>query len=190
MAACRSEPPAAILSYYWGGAMVGRFVGALAMVATCSRAGCSRSTPPPRSSCCSSPSRAPARGHVERARDRALQLDHVPDDLRARARRPRPRTRGKARALLCMAIVGGAIVPVIQGYFADHVGILHVVPGARRVLPLHRVLRALRTPPRARVSQKKGAGPFGRALYKQKPSGGKFAPILAGKYPRGLAACL
>src|SRR5207248_9707479 len=27
--------------------------------------------------------------------------------------------------MLCMAIVGGAIVPVIQGYFADHVGILH-----------------------------------------------------------------
>jgi FHS family L-fucose permease-like MFS transporter len=37
---------------------------------------------------------------------------------------------GEGSGLLCMAIVGGAIVPVIQGYFADHVGILNsfVVP--------------------------------------------------------------
>jgi len=31
---------------------------------------------------------------------------------------------GEGSGLLCMAIVGGAIVPVIQGYFADHLGIL------------------------------------------------------------------
>jgi FHS family L-fucose permease-like MFS transporter len=37
---------------------------------------------------------------------------------------------GEGSGMLCMAIVGGAIVPVIQGYFADQVGILHsfVVP--------------------------------------------------------------
>jgi FHS family L-fucose permease-like MFS transporter len=37
---------------------------------------------------------------------------------------------GAASGVLCMAIVGGAIVPVIQGYFADSVGVLtsFVVP--------------------------------------------------------------
>lgn len=37
---------------------------------------------------------------------------------------------GAGSGVLCMAIVGGAIVPVIQGYFADHVGLLYsfVVP--------------------------------------------------------------
>jgi FHS family L-fucose permease-like MFS transporter len=30
----------------------------------------------------------------------------------------------RASGLLCMAIVGGAIVPVVQGYFADHLGVL------------------------------------------------------------------
>jgi len=37
---------------------------------------------------------------------------------------------GEGSGMLCMAIVGGAIVPVIQGYFADHVGLLYsfVVP--------------------------------------------------------------
>jgi FHS family L-fucose permease-like MFS transporter len=37
---------------------------------------------------------------------------------------------GEGSGVLCMAIVGGAIVPVIQGFFADHVGVLYsfVVP--------------------------------------------------------------
>jgi hypothetical protein len=34
-----------------------------------------------------------------------------------------PRT-GEGSGVLCMAIVGGAIVPVVQGYAADHIGIL------------------------------------------------------------------
>jgi FHS family L-fucose permease-like MFS transporter len=40
-----------------------------------------------------------------------------------------PRT-GEGSGVLCMAIVGGAIVPVAQGYAADHIGILlsFVVP--------------------------------------------------------------
>ena len=77
------------LSYYWGGAMVGRFVGALVMwfvrpgrvlafnaaaavvllVVAMVDGGRDRD--------------------VERARDRPLQLDHVSDDLRARAHGPR-----------------------------------------------------------------------------------------------------
>lgn len=32
---------------------------------------------------------------------------------------------GQASGILCMAIVGGAIVPVIQGFFADQIGIHH-----------------------------------------------------------------
>jgi len=31
---------------------------------------------------------------------------------------------GEGSGVLCMAIVGGAIVPVMQGFAADHVGIL------------------------------------------------------------------
>jgi len=31
---------------------------------------------------------------------------------------------GEGSGVLCMAIVGGAIVPVVQGYFADHIGVL------------------------------------------------------------------
>jgi FHS family L-fucose permease-like MFS transporter len=33
-----------------------------------------------------------------------------------------PRT-GEGSGVLCMAIVGGAIVPVVMGYFADHIGL-------------------------------------------------------------------
>ena len=32
---------------------------------------------------------------------------------------------GQGSGILCMAIVGGAIIPVIQGFFADHIGIHH-----------------------------------------------------------------
>lgn len=31
---------------------------------------------------------------------------------------------GEGSGVLCMAIVGGAIIPVVQGWFADHIGIL------------------------------------------------------------------
>ena len=31
---------------------------------------------------------------------------------------------GEGSGVLCMAIVGGAIVPVVQGYFADTIGLL------------------------------------------------------------------
>lgn len=32
---------------------------------------------------------------------------------------------GQGSGILCMAIVGGALVPLLQGYFADHIGIHH-----------------------------------------------------------------
>jgi MFS transporter, FHS family, L-fucose permease len=31
---------------------------------------------------------------------------------------------GEGSGVLCMAIVGGAIIPVVQGYFADKMGLL------------------------------------------------------------------
>ena len=31
---------------------------------------------------------------------------------------------GEGSGVLCMAIVGGALVPVVQGYFADTIGLL------------------------------------------------------------------
>jgi FHS family L-fucose permease-like MFS transporter len=31
---------------------------------------------------------------------------------------------GEGSGVLCMAIVGGAIIPVVQGYFADRMGLL------------------------------------------------------------------
>lgn len=31
---------------------------------------------------------------------------------------------GAASGIICTAIVGGAIVPVMQGFFADHIGLL------------------------------------------------------------------
>ena len=32
---------------------------------------------------------------------------------------------GQGSGILCMAIVGGAIIPVIQGFLADNIGIHH-----------------------------------------------------------------
>jgi MFS transporter, FHS family, L-fucose permease len=32
---------------------------------------------------------------------------------------------GQGSGILCMAIVGGAIIPVVQGVFADNIGIHH-----------------------------------------------------------------
>jgi FHS family L-fucose permease-like MFS transporter len=32
---------------------------------------------------------------------------------------------GQGSGILCMAIVGGAIIPVLQGFFADTIGIHH-----------------------------------------------------------------
>ena len=105
--------------------MVGRFIGSYVLrkvkpgyvlALQCGRA----------SSCCSIVAMSSA-GNVamwSRARDRPVQLDHVPDDLHARRSRSSARHTGEGSGVLCMAIVGGAIVPVIQGYFADHLGIL------------------------------------------------------------------
>jgi MFS transporter, FHS family, L-fucose permease len=46
---------------------------------------------------------------------------------------------GNGSGILNMAIVGGAIVPLIQGAIADHIGIHHAF---FVLLPVHLVLRA------------------------------------------------
>jgi len=117
------------LAYYWGGAMVGRFVGALAMMFV-------------------RPGRALAfnaaiacllllvavgtAGHTAMWSVLAIGLCNsiMFPTIFALALVGLGRHTGEGSGMLCMAIVGGAIVPVIQGYFADHIGILHsfVVP--------------------------------------------------------------
>jgi FHS family L-fucose permease-like MFS transporter len=112
------------LSYYWGGAMVGRFVGALAMVYL-------------------KPGRVLAfnataavvlllvavasAGHTAMWSVLAIGLCNsiMFPTIFALALVGLGRHTGEGSGLLCMAIVGGALVPVIQGYFADHVGILN-----------------------------------------------------------------
>jgi len=112
------------LSYYWGGAMVGRFVGALAMMFV-------------------RPGRALAfnaaiavvllvvalvsAGHTAMWSVLAIGLCNsiMFPTIFALALVGLGRHTGEGSGMLCMAIVGGALVPVVQGYFADHVGILH-----------------------------------------------------------------
>lgn len=111
------------LSYYWGGAMVGRFVGALAMMFV-------------------RPGRALAfnaavavallvvaitsAGHTAMWSVLAIGLCNsiMFPTIFALALVGLGKHTGEGSGMLCMAIVGGALVPVIQGYFADHVGIL------------------------------------------------------------------
>ena len=111
------------LSYYWGGAMVGRFVGAFAMMFV-------------------RPGRALAfnaaiavvllivaitsAGQTAMWSVLAIGLCNsiMFPTIFALALVGLGRHTGEGSGMLCMAIVGGAIVPVIQGYFADRIGIL------------------------------------------------------------------
>ena len=130
------------LSLYWGGAMVGRFIGSYVLRKI--KPGYVLALQCRRASILLLDRRdelGAAGRDVVRARDRPVQLDHVPDDLHAGDRRSSARDTGEGSGVLCMAIVGGAIVPVIQGYFADHHGHSHVVLRAGGLLRVHRVLR-------------------------------------------------
>ncbi len=80
-----------------------------------------------------------------------------PTHLRAQHRAPRPRLTNKGSSLLIMAIVGGALVPFLQGMLADRIRPAAVLRAAAAVLCLHRVLRPVRQPP-------VGAGPRGAGL--------------------------
>lgn len=111
------------LALYWGGAMVGRFVGsalmryirpnwmlgfnALAIVVLIATA-------------------LIAGGHVAMWALIAVGLFNsimFPTIFSLSLDRLGPST-GKGSGLLCMAIVGGALLPLLQGYIADHAGLL------------------------------------------------------------------
>ena len=118
------------LSFYWGGAMVGRFIGAglmtvfdarklLALFATVA--------------CALLLATMLSSGHVAMWSVIAIGLFNsimFPTIFTTAIERLGPLT-SKASSLLIMAIVGGAIIPLLQGMLADRVGIQHAF-----VLPL------------------------------------------------------
>jgi FHS family L-fucose permease-like MFS transporter len=112
------------LSFYWGGAMVGRFVGAAVM----------RVVPPARVLAFNACIAAIlvlvamlASGHVSMWAILAVGLFNsiMFPTIFTLAVDGLGRHTGQGSGILCMAIVGGAIVPVIQGAFADAIGIHH-----------------------------------------------------------------
>lgn len=112
------------LSYYWGGAMIGRFVGSAAM---------HRIAP---NKCLAFNAVAAAAlvaasivaggGAVSMW---ALLLVGLFNSIMfptifSLATKNLGRFTGAASGVMCTAIVGGAIMPVVQGFFADHIGLL------------------------------------------------------------------
>jgi FHS family L-fucose permease-like MFS transporter len=118
------------LSFYWGGAMVGRFVGAglmtrfdarrlLALFATVA--------------CALLVTTMVSHGHVAMWSVIAIGLFNsimFPTIFTTAIERLGPLT-SRASSLLVMAIVGGALIPLLQGVLADRIGIQHAF-----VLPL------------------------------------------------------
>ena len=110
------------VSYYWGGAMVGRFIGFLVM----------RSVNPGKAlafNACASV----ALIMVAMFTDGALAMLAIiavgfcnsimfPTIFSMAVTRLGANT-GRASGLLCMAIVGGAVIPYIQGFLADWIGV-------------------------------------------------------------------
>jgi MFS transporter, FHS family, L-fucose permease len=119
------------LSYYWGGAMVGRFIGALVMW----------KVKPGRVLAFNAATAVVlllvalgAAGETAMWSVLAIGLCNsiMFPTIFALALTGLGRHTGEGSGMLCMAIVGGAIVPVIQGFAADDFGILNsfVVPAA------------------------------------------------------------
>nr|WP_315475394.1 sugar MFS transporter [uncultured Undibacterium sp.] len=110
------------VSYYWGGAMVGRFIGfvvmrkvspgkALAFNATCSIALILAAIF--------------ASGNVAMWAIIAVGLCNsiMFPTIFSMALKDLGKFTGQGSGVLCMAIVGGAIVPFVQGFFADQIGL-------------------------------------------------------------------
>ena len=112
------------LSYYWGGAMVGRFVGAFVMMFVRPGRALAFNASVAVVLLCVAVASA---GHTAMWSVLAIGLCNsiMFPTIFALALVGLGRHTGEGSGMLCMAIVGGAIVPVIQGYFADHVGILN-----------------------------------------------------------------
>jgi FHS family L-fucose permease-like MFS transporter len=117
-----AETAGKYVSYYWGGAMVGRFIGAVAM----------RYVSPGlalafNSSVAIALLLVAILGHGTFAMYALLGVGlfnsiMFPTIFSMALHRLGPLT-GQGSGLLCMAIVGGAIVPLIQGAFADRIGL-------------------------------------------------------------------
>ena len=118
------EEAGKMVSYYWGGAMVGRFIGSvLLFLVSAARRGCSRSSRrSPR--CCAWRS---AQLHGVTAAYLALSIGlfnsimfPVIFTLTLERSTAAP---AATSGLLCLAIVGGAILPYIFGLIADAAGL-------------------------------------------------------------------
>jgi MFS transporter, FHS family, L-fucose permease len=124
IAALSAKTAAGYVSFYWGGAMVGRFLGAallrriktghlLAIFAVCTSLLVTLSML--------------THGHVAMWSILAVGFFNsimFPSIFSLGVAELGPLT-GNASGILNMAIVGGAIIPLIQGVIADHIGIHH-----------------------------------------------------------------
>lgn len=111
------------LSLYWGGAMVGRFIGAYVL----------RKVKPGNVLACNATCAIAlliiamaVAGKIAMWSVLAIGLFNsiMFPTIFTLAIAKLGRHTGEGSGVLCMAIVGGAIVPVVQGYFADNMGIL------------------------------------------------------------------
>jgi MFS transporter, FHS family, L-fucose permease len=112
------------LSFYWGGAMVGRFIGAAVM----------RQVKPGKVLTFNATAAVllvlvamATSGHVAMWAILAVGLFNsiMFPTIFTLALEGLGRHTGQGSGILCMAIVGGAIVPLLQGVFADAIGIQH-----------------------------------------------------------------
>jgi MFS transporter, FHS family, L-fucose permease len=141
------------LSFYWGGAMVGRFVGAAVLQKM--KAGKVLAFNAGMAAILVAISMA-ATGHVAMWAILAVGLFNsimFPTIFTLGVDGLGKHT-GQGSGILCMAIVGGALLPLLQGYFADTIGIQHAffIPvicyayilyyGLKGHVPSHRVVKA------------------------------------------------
>ena len=144
------ETAAKYLSFYWGGAMVGRFVGSYVLQKL-----------PPRSVLAANAFIAAAlvcismatTGHVAMVSMLAIGFFNsimFPTIFTLGIEGLGPLT-GEASGMLNTAIVGGAVIPLIQGFIADRIGIHHAffLPA---ICYLYIVFFALKGTPRAKAA--------------------------------------
>jgi len=143
--------PASTCRFYWGGAMVGRFIGGL-RAALVSR--------PARWLACVAAARhriadffralaSGARFGVGPIVDRACSIPSCSRLFLRWQARAWEHARPKVSGVICMAIVGGAIVPLVTGTAADLWGPEAVARRAGRLLFRHSRLRSLRASARS-----------------------------------------
>jgi FHS family L-fucose permease-like MFS transporter len=131
---------AGYVSLYWGGALIGRFIGFAVM----------RYVSPGKSLACNALIAIAlvltgifGKGGVAMWAILAVGLFNsiMFPTIFSMALHGLGRHTGQGSGILCMAIVGGAIVPFVQGALADTIGLQTVVLRAGRLLCLHPVLR-------------------------------------------------